>query len=62
MRARKSSKPKFMGGRESAIEGAEAVERGARMALVDIEGSKRVGILLADAGYAGFVECSVYDR
>lgn len=62
MRARRSSKPKFMGGRESAIEGAEEVERGARMALVDIEGSKSVDISLADDGYAGLLEYSVCDR
>lgn len=62
MRARRSSKPKFIGGRESAIEGAEAVERGARMALVEKEGSKRVDIVLADDGYAGFVERSVCEK
>lgn len=40
MRLRKSSKPKFKFGRESAIEGASADANGGRMALVDNEGSK----------------------
>ena len=46
MRSRKSSKPKVMAGRLSAIEGASAVESGARMALVDKDGSKRVDITM----------------
>ena len=48
MRSRRSSKPKFMVGRVSAIEGAEAEERGGRMMLEVREGSKRVAIV-ADA-------------
>jgi len=43
MRSRRSSKPKLMFGRESAIEGASA--RGGRMVLVDKEGSKGVDIV-----------------
>ncbi len=46
MRERRVSKPKFMGGRESAIEGASAVERGGRIALTEREGSKRVDMLI----------------
>lgn len=46
MRARRSSKPKFIGGRESAIEGAEAVWRGARIALVERESSNIVDIVV----------------
>ena len=34
----------------SAIEGASAVERGARMALVEREGSKRVDMVIACSG------------
>ena len=45
MRSRSSSKPKFMLGRESAIEGAVAEVRGGRRALVEREGSKRVAIV-----------------
>ena len=45
MRSRKSSKPKLMFGSESAIEGASADERGARIALVEREGSKTVAIV-----------------
>ena len=46
IRSRRSSKPKVMAGRVSAIEGAAAVESGARMALVDRDGSKMVDIAL----------------
>ena len=46
MRSRRSSKPKAMAGRVSAIEGASAVDSGARMALVEREGSKRVDIFM----------------
>ena len=46
IRSRRSSKPKLIAGKLSAIEGASAVESGARMALVDSEGSKRVDILM----------------
>ena len=46
MRSRSSSKPKFMDGRESAIEGALLEERGARIVLVEREGSKRVAIVV----------------
>ena len=46
MRSRRSSKPKAMAGRVSAIEGASAVERGARMALVERDDSKRVDIII----------------
>lgn len=44
MRFRRSSKPKFILGRVSAIEGALAEERGGRMALVEREGSNMVVI------------------
>lgn len=44
--SRRSSKPKLMGGRLSAIEVASAVESGARMALVERGGSKRVDIFM----------------
>jgi len=43
--SRSSSKPKLMLGRESAIEGASADERGGRMALVESEGSKVVDMM-----------------
>ena len=46
IRSRKSSKPKVMAGRVSAIEGASAVESGARMALVERDGSNMVDIAL----------------
>lgn len=46
MRERRVSKPKFMGGRESAIEGASAVEGGGRIALTEREDSKRVDMLI----------------
>ena len=46
MRSRRSSKPKAMAGRVSAIEGASAVDSGARMALVEREGSKRVDMVI----------------
>ena len=46
MRSRRSSKPKVMAGKPSAIEGASAVERGARMALVERDGSKRVDMVV----------------
>ena len=46
IRSRRSSKPKVIAGRVSAIEGASAVESGARMALVDRDGSKMVDIAL----------------
>lgn len=47
MRARRSSKPKFRAGRVSAIEGAEAVDRGGCMTEVEREGSKMVDIVIA---------------
>jgi hypothetical protein len=37
---RRSSKPKFMLGRESAIDGASVDASGGRMALVESDGSK----------------------
>ena len=46
MRSRRSSKPKLMAGRLSAIEVASAVESGARMALVERDGSNRVDIVM----------------
>ena len=46
IRSRRSSKPKLMFGRLSAIEGASADERGGRIALVDREGSNMVAIAL----------------
>lgn len=46
MRSRRSSKPKVMAGRVSAIEGASAVQSGTRMALVERDGSKRVDIVI----------------
>lgn len=46
IRSRKSSKPKLMAGRLSAIEVASAVENGGRMALVERDGSKRVDIVM----------------
>ena len=46
IRSRRSSKPKLMAGRLSAIEVASAVESGARKALVERDGSKRVDILM----------------
>ena len=51
MRSRRSSKPKVMAGRLSAIEEASAMERGARMALVEREGSKRVDIVVMSSSY-----------
>ena len=54
MRSRRSSKPKVMAGRLSAIEGASAVENGARMALVERDGSKRVDIVIACSSYRMF--------
>lgn len=51
MRSRRSSKPKVMAGRLSAIEGASAVESGARMALVERGGSKRVAITMRSKSY-----------
>lgn len=42
MRSRSSSKPKLMFGRESAIEGAFAEASGARIVLVESEGSNIV--------------------
>lgn len=53
MRLRRSSKPKVMLGRESAMEGAVAEERGGRMALVEREGSKVVAIVCGDVGFCG---------
>ena len=50
MRSRRSSKPKLMAGRLSAIEVASAVESGARMALVESDGSKRVDIVMMRSG------------
>lgn len=44
MRFRRSSKPKFMLGSVSAIEGALAVEKGGRIALVEREGSNMLVI------------------
>ena len=46
MRSRRSSNPKVMAGRVSAIDGASAVESGARMALVERDGSKSVDIVI----------------
>ena len=46
MHSRRSSKPKVMAGRVSAIEGASAVPSGTRMALVERDGSKRVDIVI----------------
>ena len=46
MRSRRSSKPKVMAGRVSAIEGASVVQSGMRMALVERDGSKRVDIVI----------------
>ena len=46
IRSRRSSKPKVMAGRVSAIDGASAVESGGRMALVERDGSKRVDIVM----------------
>lgn len=46
IRSRRSSKPKVMAGRLSAIEGTSAVESGARVALVERDGSKRVDIFV----------------
>lgn len=51
MRSRRSSKPKVMAGRLSAIEDASAVESGARIALVEREGSKRVDIVAMSCSY-----------
>ena len=45
MRLRRSSKPKFILGNESAIEGASADVRGGRMPLVDNEGSKEEAMM-----------------
>ena len=45
MRSRNSSKPKLILGKESAIEGASAEERGGRIALVESDGSNSVDIL-----------------
>ena len=45
MRSRRSSKPKLMVGRESAIEGASTDESGGRMALAESEGSNKVAIV-----------------
>jgi len=45
IRSRNSSKPKLMFGSESAIEGASAEDRGARIVLVDSDGSNIVDIL-----------------
>ena len=38
-----------MFGSESAIDGASTVERGARIALVDMDGSKRVDMIASDS-------------
>ncbi len=46
IRSRRSSKPKLMAGRLSAIEGASAVESGARMALVESDDSNSVDIFM----------------
>lgn len=46
MRSRSSSKPKLMLGRESAIDGASADERGGRIVLVEREDSKALGIVM----------------
>ena len=45
IRSRNSSNPKLMLGRESAIEGASAEERGGRIALVEREGSNAVDMI-----------------
>ena len=50
IRSRRSSKPKLMAGRLSAIEVASAVESGGRMALVERDGSKRVDIVMVRSG------------
>ena len=54
MRSRRSSKPKVMAGKLSAIEGASAVESGARMALVERDGSKRVDIVVVSSSWRMF--------
>ena len=46
IRSRNSSKPKFIFGSESAIDGASAEERGARMMLVDNDGSNIAAIMI----------------
>lgn len=46
IRSRRSSKPKLIAGKLSAIEGASAEESGARMALVESDGSKRVDMFM----------------
>ena len=46
IRSRRSSNPKLIFGRLSAIEGASADEKGGRIALVDREGSNMVAIAL----------------
>jgi len=45
IRSRRSSKPKFMLGSESAIEGALTEWRGGRIVLVEREGSNKVAIV-----------------
>lgn len=51
MRSRRSSNPKVMAGRLSAIVDASAVESGARMALVERDGSKSVDIVAMSCSY-----------
>ena len=46
MRSLRSSKPKLMLGRVSAIEGALAEERGGRMVLVETAGSNIVDMMV----------------
>ena len=55
IRSRRSSKPKVMAGRLSAIEGACEVGSGARMALVEREGSNRVDIVDGESWPADLV-------
>lgn len=46
MRSRNSSKPKLILGRESAMDGASAEDNGARIVLVDSDGSNAVAIVV----------------
>lgn len=50
MRSRRSSKPKFMLGRVSAMEGALAEERGGRIVLVESDVSNIAAILMTFRG------------
>ena len=45
MRSRNSSKPKLIDGRESAMEGASVEENGARIVLVEREGSNATDMI-----------------